>query len=466
MNTERRQFVCPNCGSTDVYIDRDNTIYCSTCSTTFELTSPKCTTDNKSADTVTKNMPPSFRTKKQDNDSSKQKENDIHENLSNSFQPNKSDNIFRVKDITTTTAFARTALLELATGDDVPSDIFSSQFKPVVSEDEQYYLQFMKVDIQYSASIGHDYTVENQVWDDQKRKYVKETKTVTNWTPFSDRNTLKEIGISALKTNGDRELQAERFHNCAGMIAENRSAWFTKPDQEPIYPNSTNRVEAMEMGEKSAAITCQANLPGDRYQNFSYNCDTTAEAAVILMVKDNVLRFDYHGKQGEVRGYTFEETAEITIPPTATSLTTKVSAYLSTIGSATRFLLAFNIIFAIVTAFLCLNGNASPILTWICVLLLIAGVALTIVFFVRRNSIISELAYKQQTEKRTSLITLLKKMELPPLTDEEAAKIATRTENITSHLKSLSYNLSIRIMIVISTLFLIIAAYLSSTLSS
>ena len=184
------------------------------------------------------------------------------------------------------------------------------------------------------------------------------------------------------------------------------------------------------------------------------------------MVKDNVLRFDYHGKQGEVRGYTFEETAEITIPPTATSLTTKVSAYLSTIGSATRFLLAFNIIFAIVTAFLCLNGNASPILTWICVLLLIAGVALTIVFFVRRNSIISELAYKQQTEKRTSLITLLKKMELPPLTDEEAAKIATRTENITSHLKSLSYNLSIRIMIVISTLFLIIAAYLSSTLSS
>lgn len=171
---------CPNCGSNDVVMDSETSARCKNCNSKFS---------------IEKNEP----------DKTVVVSNTIV--VDDSCKSRVSLLNLAAKDVTDETQFLRRSLIELSINGNVPSDIYEADFEPVKTETDCFLVIKANVDVSYNASVGYDRKVTEQVYDRAAKKYKTETKTVTDWTPYSGRATYDKTGEAVLRTSAEDELQ-------------------------------------------------------------------------------------------------------------------------------------------------------------------------------------------------------------------------------------------------------------------
>ena len=316
--------------------------------------------------------------------------------------------------------FLRNALIELATQESTPGDIFESKFEDVQLLENEYLVVEADVNINYTCSIGHD---RQEVYYEQERDYAKErrlnngveyykdvkkTRTVTDWSPFSGSRSSTEIEIVGNGLNDDF-----RF----GDMVQACISECEKEDVEIINKNIECNEDALEVAKELCIGSCfrGVNYPGDRHQD--EDCTGTAHVKKIdaLVMPEYKLSYTYKDEKYKILAFA---SGAPCLSADAPSISGDVSqeSYEKTKWLKRGGWLSF-LVAVLMTAFSSIVDFLASCF-WIGY---VAAVALFVMYFVMRIKIESQIFEGQKALKKEGLIKCLSEKGLAPLTESELA---------------------------------------------
>ena len=343
---------CDNCGSSDVDIISDEMARCKHCGATILLHS--------------KDISPSYMT------------NEYHIHTDNAQE---SVGYYAIESYYNQEEFVRDAMVYMSYPANVPVEVVDSDITPVRTE----YVSILGVNadvaVNYSATIGYDRTEEYEEWDNYKREYVKKTRTVTDWKPFSgstssnysyyesldDINELPNtlpLGATVHYTVNDVFKNGLNSID-KGAICKYEDATFKKGDLGKFDEVDVNQIK------NKCIQKCARNvsLPGDKQKDFSYNGIATVKQ--IREYSTSVYTMNYICKDGtthSVNSFGFNSALWGQRVTDSARIDLKVEESLNVFSFIIMIILSLSLIFPFLSFFVFRNYLAAIILFAIAVI--------------------------------------------------------------------------------------------------
>lgn len=259
-----------------------------------------------------------------------------------------------VKEITDEDQFMRKAMLRLFNNGNSPVDILNAEFSPVKTETNSYLVVQSSADIDYSASIGYEYTVERSYYDSTSKTTRTKKETLTDWRPLSGKATYDTEGLVKIGGKDEGDIKnALDFENayCLAEIVPFSQAY---PTEKPVKPSSLDFSAAERRAAKNAEFKCSYSLPGDRKEDFHASTTVSTSKAEVITARDRTVTCKYGDTQLEFRGFACSNLTRGDYPPKDTScnadtMIKKHESRLKTIDIAGIALYSFNLFISILS---------------------------------------------------------------------------------------------------------------------
>lgn len=390
--------MCPNCGSSSLQVQSDDTFLCLSCDTVFKHSVP-----NNSTVYVTNeyHLSPGGTTK------------DVY-----TFQPKCGK-----------TDFARNALIQLASMHATPEDVMDGEFSPVVSDVRQYIEVEAKYTVSWSATIGHDrqekYMTTERVRDKYTGQYsnqlVEKTRTVTDWIPQTGVFYDTDKNIYALSGDAKESSRFWEFlrHNRSAVV--HSGAGMSVP-ASPATVTAADIAAANKLGNSFAEEKCRKQLPGDKQKDFHASVVSETISTAQYVVREFSMPYVCRGTPYTLYGYDGGDTVVMSSFPNALK---EIEAEVS---EKTKGSLALSLLAGAACVILCLVGTFVTLpnpLIWLAptVPLFVLTLGINIIHYMRRNKKEQDISKRSAERKMSKLDELLSDLKLKPLTEQERQTI-------------------------------------------
>lgn len=220
-----------------------------------------------------------------------------------------------VKEISDEDQFIRQAMIRLFNNGKAPADIVKAEFSPVKTETDSYLAVQSSADIDYSVSIGYDYTVERSYYDSTTKTTRTKTETLTDWRPMSGKATYDAEGLAKIGSNDVSDLKKALDFENAYYLAEKMPFSQAYPTKKPVRPTSQDFAAAERNAADNAEFKCRYSLPGDRKESFHASTAVTTSKATVITARDRTVTCKYGDTQLEVRGFACSNLVRGDYPP-------------------------------------------------------------------------------------------------------------------------------------------------------
>ncbi len=201
--------------------------------------------------------------------------------------------------------FTRRVLTTLAEDKRTPVDIFSSEFSKVENAELVFTNVTADTNVSYSCTVGYDRKEEYEEWDKSVSRYVKKTRTVTDWKPF---NGVQQAEISIF-ISGEGEENCKRYpineHEdwetnakyCSYSVKHYLTESDLSEEEKVKYSNVSN--ETISSAKNKCVNECfhTVKFPGDRQKDKHYTGTaniTNIENHIMPVYK---LKYKYQDKE-------------------------------------------------------------------------------------------------------------------------------------------------------------------------
>jgi hypothetical protein len=194
--------------------------------------------------------------------------------------------------------YHRTALVELASDLKTPRDIFDSDFSEPNFEYRPIAIMQASVELEYHCSVGHDRQEEYKKWDNARKRYVTEKKTVTDWSPLSGFFNSTEYGYCDNCDTPDPSKD-EMIKNFLLSIDNNPTLDPNKIENGLPIPGEVNEnaIKCMKrICTSDSEERCKNSISG-RIDNFSARATVTPKKLHSICAPTYRMDYTYDGKK-------------------------------------------------------------------------------------------------------------------------------------------------------------------------
>lgn len=220
-----------------------------------------------------------------------------------------------VKEISDEDQFIRQAMIRLFNNGKAPADIVKAEFSPVKTETDSYLAVQSSADIDYSVSIGYDYTVERSYYDSTTKTTRTKTETLTDWRPLSGKATYDAEGLVKIGSKDEGDLKKALDFENAYCLAEKMPFSQAYPTEKPVKPSSQDFAAAERNAADNAEFKCRYSLPGDRKESFHASTAVTTSKATVITARDRTVTCKYGDTQLELHGFACSNLVRGDYPP-------------------------------------------------------------------------------------------------------------------------------------------------------
>lgn len=309
--------------------------------------------------------------------------------------------------------FLRDSLIALAKQKETPSDIFESEFGDVVKTENEYIGIVADVNIDYTCSVGYDRQEEyydkvkkyDSTIKDYRYEYVKKTRTVTDWSPFSGSNSTRETTMVANKGDGySTEKETLALESVRTTKADNIVA---------VEEEFIGNEDAIRRAKNYCLGACYVHAikPGDHQKDGHYSGHANIADIGGYNISEYSMNYKYNGETYRTDAFASGSSKlRKTFPNIAKDVKAEASAKLK------PFLYAG--IGCFVAALI-----LSILFTALGFLAFAAGVACIVLYFVKRSKAMNEAFAVGKEKKKEQLQQMLKAKGLAPLSPDELNNI-------------------------------------------
>lgn len=298
-------------------------------------------------------------------------------------------------------------LTSIALKKDSPEDFFTeSKFDPVETIYCQYLIGSANVDMSYSATIGYDRqeTYYKTVKENGVQKKIEQTRTVTDWQPFS--STYKD-SLNGMADNDNQEgTDVEDYYS---RCKEKSMEYDVKNSKGPAPLPPTNKsIKDLKFDiNLRARNDCELSLPGDQKKDFRCSGVVDLTAIESHVAPRYVLEYAYDGKKFKTGKHPVKESridGEFPSVKEANEKEIENDKVVKSVNIATFCTLLFAILSAILIPIVILK-----------IIFMLVSIVMFITNCVVKSKVSKQIYVRKQSRKKTELIALLKKkgIEIP-----------------------------------------------------
>ncbi len=220
-----------------------------------------------------------------------------------------------VKEINDENQFVRRAIIRLFNCGNSPADIVKAKLSPVKTETDSYLAVHASAEIDYSVSVGYEYTVERSYYDSTTKTTKTKKETSIDWRPLSGKAKYDAEGFTKIgdKDEADRSKTYD-FKN-SYYFAETVPFSQAYPTEKPVKPSSLDFAAAERSAARDAEYNCKASLPGDHQEDFHASGTISVSKAEVITARDRSVTCKYGDTQLELHGFACSNLVRGDYPP-------------------------------------------------------------------------------------------------------------------------------------------------------
>jgi len=316
---------------------------------------------------------------------------------------------FEVKKELSENDFQRKVLVNLGLNKEVPSDIFDAEFEDVVLENKHFVGFGGSAEVKCSASIGHDYYVDETHYNEFSKNVVKERVRKTNWSPYQTTYFAEDAwGFAENSENPSRN----EFPVCA--MAKGNFVSLNDLSQEELEEKGVKEVDntvlkrARQDMISNAEYQCKETLPGDRYAHATFETKESITCYINVILARYSMNYKYAGQVYSMEQYVKGQWGPYGEPPKQT-VEEKADKKVKILGIASCVISMLLIILSV-------RFHINAIVSWF-IFALSTGVFAAYEWHEIRDR--KKRSRGKWISKRKALVEMLAKKGLDPLNEQE-----------------------------------------------
>lgn len=211
---------------------------------------------------------------------------------------------FEIKKKVSKKDFLRNTLVTLGLNKETPSDIFDAEFEEIVLENKHFVGVGGSAEVKCSASIGHDYYVDEKNYNDYLKKVETKSVRKTNWSPYQTTYFAEKAWGFAENTEKQGFL-----HFPSQVMTQENLISLSNLSPEKLQEKGIKEVEiiALEQAHRNmicdAEYQCEKKLPGDRHEHVTCETKDSIQWYINVILAHYSMNYQYAGQTYSAEQY-------------------------------------------------------------------------------------------------------------------------------------------------------------------